>query len=184
MKQQVKWIGASMMLLCAIALSVTTAFAQPQRPSRDPLSLLKRAITEANAPVLTGTQETELTALITAYKDAQPDEPDAELAAAHDAYDAAILAGNATAAAAQATVIANRIAVLGKARLDLQARFEIAVLAILSNGGQLEPLKTKFTADRVLNIVRSLAGRGGPGGGHGGPGGPGGPGGGPGGGRP
>ncbi|MGH9798777.1 MAG: hypothetical protein ACRD82_00285, partial [Blastocatellia bacterium] len=58
MKQQVKWIGASMMLLCAIALSVTTAFGQ--RPQRDPLSILKRAITDANAPVLTGTQETAL----------------------------------------------------------------------------------------------------------------------------
>ncbi len=178
MKQQVKWIGASMMLLCAIALSVTTAFAQPQRPTRDPLSFLKRAITEANAPALTTAQETELTALITAYRDAQPDEPDAELEAAQDAYNAAILAGNATEAAAQATVIANRIAVLSKARLDLQARFEIAVLANLNNGGQLEPLKTKF-GERVLGIVRSLAGHGGRDGGFGG-----GPGGGPGGGRP
>lgn len=172
MKQQVKWIGASMMLLCAIALSVTTAFGQPQRPQRDPLSFLKRAINEANAPALTASQETALTTLIAAYKDAQPDEPDAALEAARDAYDAAILTGNATEAAAQATIIANRVAVLTKARLDGQARFEIAVLTNLNQGGQLEPLKTKFGADRVLGIVRSLAGHGGRGDGPGrGPGG-------------
>lgn len=176
MKQQVKWISTSILLLCAIALSVTTAFAQPQRPQRDPLAQLKRAITEANAPVLTGTQETALTTLITAYKDAQPDEPDAALAAAHDAYEAALLAGNLATAQAQATIIANRMAVLNKARLDGQAKFVIDALAILSNGGQLEPLKTKFGADRVLGLVSSLAGggfggdhRGGPG--RGGPGG-------------
>lgn len=178
MKLQVKWINTSMLLLCAIALSVTTAFAQPQRPQRDPLAQLKRAITEANAPALTGTQETALTTLITAYKDAEPDEPDAALVAAHDAYEAALLAGNLADAQAQATIIANRSAVLGKARLDAQAKFVIDVLTILSNGGQLDPLKTKFSADRVLGLVQSLAG-GGFGGGFGG-----GHGGGPGGGRP
>lgn len=161
MKQEVKWIGSLMMLLCAIALSVTTAFGQPQRPTRDPLSHLKRAINDANAPTLTTVQETALTALITAYKDAQPDEPDAALEAARDAYDAAILAGRLEAAQAQATIIANRMAVLNKTRLDGQAKFAIDVLTILNNGGQLEPLKTKFGADRVLGIVNSLAGHGG-----------------------
>lgn len=175
--KQVKWINTSILALCAIALSLTTAFAQPQRPTRDPLAQLKRAITDANAPTLTGTQETAINALITALRDAQPDDDDAALEAARDAYDAAILAGKLADAQAQATIIANRQAVLSKARMDGQAKFAIDVLAILNNGGQLAPLNTKFGADRVLGIVKSLAG--GSGGGR--PGGDG-PGGGPGGG--
>lgn len=176
MKLQVKWLSISMLLLCAIAGSVSTAFGQQQR---DPLGQLKRAITQANAPVLTATQETALTALITAYKDAQPDEPDAVLEAARDAYNAALLAGSLADAQAQATIIANRSAVLSKARLDGQAKFVIDVLTILSNGGQLAPLNTKFGAERVLGLVSSLAGHGfrgdhgGPGGGGPGAGGPG-----------
>ncbi|MEK7830914.1 MAG: hypothetical protein AAB401_07505 [Acidobacteriota bacterium] len=163
MKLQVKWLSISTLLLCAIASSVT-AFGQTQR---DPLGHLKRAITQANAPVLTATQETALTTLITAYKDAQPDEPDAALAAARDAYEAALLAGKLADAQAQATIIANRSAVLSKTRLDAQAKFVIDVLTILSNGGQLAPLNTKFGADRVLGLVSSLVG-GGFGGDHGG----------------
>lgn len=173
MKKQVRWIGASMMLLCALALSLNTAFGQSQR---DPLGQLKRAITQANAPTLTSTQESAITALITAYKDAQPDEPDATIEAARDAYVAAILAGKLADAQAQATIIANQSAVLAKNRLDAQAKFDIDVLTILSNGGQLDPLNTKFGADRVLGLVSSLAGPGGgfDGGGPGGGGHPGG----------
>lgn len=169
MKKQVRWIGTSLMLLFVITVSLNTAFGQTQR---DPLAQLKRAITQASAPTLTSIQETALTTLITAYKDAQPDEPDATIEAAREAYDAAILAGNLAAAQAQATIIANQSAALAKARLDAQAKFDIDVLAILSNGGQLSPLNTKFGADRVLGLVNSLAGHGGgglgggPGGGH------------------
>ena len=180
MKQQVKWIGSVMMLVCAIALGATATFGQPpQRPQRDGLSFLKRAINEANAPTLTTAQETALNNLITAYKDAQPDDEDTVLEAARDAYNAAVLAGRLEVAQAQATIIANRMAVLNKAHLDGQAKFAIDVLTILNNGGKLEPLKNKF-GERVLGIVYSLTGHGG---GHGGDGGRG-PGGGPGGGRP
>lgn len=173
MKKQVRWIGASMMLLCALALSLNTVFGQSQR---DPLGQLKRALTQANAPTLTSTQESAITALITAYKDAQPDEPDVTIEAARDAYVAAILAGKLADAQAQATIIANQSAVLAKNRLDAQAKFDIDVLTILSNGGQLDPLNTKFGADRVLGLVSSLAGPGGgfDGGGPGGGGHPGG----------
>ncbi|MBS1789948.1 MAG: hypothetical protein JST85_19650 [Acidobacteria bacterium] len=173
MKRQVRWIGALMMLLCALALSLSTAFGQSQR---DPLGQLKRAITQANAPILISTQESAITALITAYKDAQPDEPDATIEAARDAYVAAILAGKLADAQAQATIIANQSAVLAKNRLDAQAKFDIDVLTILFNGGQLDPLNTKFGAERVLGLVSSLAGPGGgfDGGGPGGGGHPGG----------
>lgn len=171
MKKQVRWIGTSMMLLFVMTVSLSTAFGQTTQ--RDPLAQLKRAITQASAPTLTSTQETALTTLITAYKDAQPDEPDATIEAAREAYDAAILAGKLADAQAQATIIATQSASLAKARLDAQAKFDIDVLTILSNGGQLASLNTKFGADRVLGLVESLAGQGG-----------GGPGGGPGGGHP
>jgi hypothetical protein len=116
-----------------------------------------------------------LTALITAYKDAQPDEPDADLQTAREAYDAAVLAGNVTAATAQAAIISSRQAALSNARLVAQATFEIAVLANLKAGGQFTALQTKLGDDRLLALAGSLAGGGGfggpgggPGGGHGG----------------
>ncbi|HMY76459.1 MAG TPA: hypothetical protein PLQ88_31865, partial [Blastocatellia bacterium] len=64
-------------------------------------------------------------------------------------------------------------AALTNTRLQDEAKFDIAVLAILKNGGQFIPLQTKFGDDRVLALVGSLAGGGfgGPGGGPGGPGG-------------
>lgn len=154
---------------CLLGLLTMSAFAVGQRHgdgpggngSRDGLAGLRRAITAANAPALTTTQETALTALITAYRDAQPDEEDAALAAARDAFDAAIIAGNQTAADTAAAQIATRQAELSAARLRALSRFEIAVLANLSSGGQLAPLTAAIGAERVLRLVSALAGRGG-----------------------
>jgi hypothetical protein len=156
----------SALLLC-LSLAAT-ALAQHQR---DPLAGLKRAITRANAPALTTQQETALTALITAYRDALPDGEDAQLEAARDAFEAAILARNATAAATAAQAIATRTAALTLARLQAEATFEIAVLNNLNSGGQLTPLTTAIGNEGVLRLVGSLAGGhgfGGPGGGPGG----------------
>lgn len=163
MKVQVRLAGIGLLLICI--LSSATSFADQGR-ERDPLAGLKRAISQANAPTLTTQQETDLTTLITNFKNALPDEPDAALEAARDAFDAAILAGNATAAATAATAIANRTAVLLNDRLKAEATFQLAVLTLLKNGGQLAPLTTKYGDDRVLDIVRSLNG-GGFGGGRG-----------------
>jgi len=168
-----KFASAIVLMLCAIAGGAVTTLAQPwpQRGERDSLGFLKRAITDANAPALTSDQETQLKTLITSFRDAQPDEPDDALQAAHDAYNDAILAGNLAAAQAQATIIANRSAELSKARLQALAKFHIDVQTVLKNGGQWEPLKTKF-GDRLVGIAGSLAGGpafggGRPGGGHG-----------------
>jgi hypothetical protein len=163
MKSQVKLAGVAFLLLCLVAAGATTTTAQQ---TRDPLRGLKRAITEANAPALSADQETQLNTLITAYRDALPDEPDAALEAARDAFDAAVLAGALTAAQAQATIIANRTAELTNTRLRAEAAFEIAALASLKTGGQYDPLVAKFGAERVLALVGSLVGRG-PGGGPG-----------------
>jgi Spy/CpxP family protein refolding chaperone len=154
-----KFASGAVLLLCAIATSAMMAMAQPgpQRGQRDPLGFLKRAITEANAPALTPDQETLLNTLIINFRNAQPTDPDEALKAAHDAYVAAVLAGDLTTAQAQATIIANRSAELSKARLQAQAKFEIDVLAVLKSGGQFEPLKQKF-GDRLVGIVGSLAG--------------------------
>ena len=158
MKFQVRFAGIGL-LLCLFFGIATTSFAD--QGTRDPLSGLKRAISQANATALTTQQETDITALVTAYKAALPDDSDDALEAARDAFDAAILAGNATAAQAQAAIIASRTAGLVSARLSAEITFELGVLASLKNGGQLDALTTKYGSDRVLDIVRSLAGGGG-----------------------
>lgn len=170
MKIQNRVVSTTALLLCLLTASITVALAQ--QSTRDPLAGLKRAITQASAPALTAQQEADLNALITAYKDSLPDGPDAALEAAREAFDAAILAGDLTAATAQATIIANRTAALSSAHLVAEAKFEIAVLSILKTGGQFTPLQTKLGDDRLLALVGSLAGggfgeHGGPGGGPG-----------------
>lgn len=170
MKFNKKLFGATVLMLGLMIASVTTSLAdqRPGQGQRDPLGVLKRAITQANAPTLTTMQETDLTTLITNYQNAQPTEPDAAIEAARDAYNAAILAGDLAAAQAQATLIASRSAELINTKLQTLAKFEIDVLTNLSNGGQLDALSQKFNDDRLLNIIGSLAGPGfggGPGGG-------------------
>jgi hypothetical protein len=168
-----KFINAAL-LFCALIASTTMAFAQhghggpggPQGQTRDPLGALKRAITQASAPALTTQQETDLTALITAFKATLPAEEDATLEAAREAFDAALLAGNLATAQTQATAIATRQAQLSDARLKAVAKFVIDALTILKNGGQFAALQTKFGDERTLHLVESLAGGGGLGGGR------------------
>jgi len=70
-----------------------------------------------------------------------------------------VLAGDQTAAQAQATTIANLTAAQTGARLAAEAQFEIAVLALLRTGGQLDPLVTRYGNDRILSLVETLIGR-------------------------
>lgn len=181
MKLPTRLITVTVILVCAVAGGVIMALAQ-QRPQHDPLGFLKRAITEANAPALSTDQETQLTTLITNFRNAQPKGPDETLEAAHKAYAAAILAGDLAAAQAQIAIITSRGGELSGARMQAMAKFQIDFLAVLKAGGQLDPLKQKF-GDHLLGILGPFAGGppfggrpGGPGGpgGHG-PGGPGGP---------
>jgi hypothetical protein len=151
-----KLLGITLLLLCTFVGSVAIMPASPGQP--DPLGLLKLALTEAGAPALTAAQETQLNTLITSFRSAQPTEPDAALEAARTAFDDAILAGDLTAAKAQAAIIASRIAALTSAELQSEAQFEIAALALLKAGGQLDLLNQKFGADRVLELVESLIG--------------------------
>jgi len=173
MKANGRLFGVFALMLCLTMAGFTTSFAD--HGQRDPLGFLKRAINQANAPVLTTVQETDLNTLITNYQNAQPAELDETLETAREAFSAAILAGDLAAAQAQAAIIAGRGAELANARLQALAKFEIDVLAILKNGGQYDPLVQKLGDDRVLSLVGSLAGQGG-GGPLGGPGQGGGPG--------
>jgi hypothetical protein len=156
------------LLLATLAVTgMQIVNARQDRPfPPNPLTFLKRALEEASAPALTTQQEERLTTLITAFVESrQPPTPDATVKAAHDAYDAAILAGDAAAAQAQATTLANALAVHNAARLKAEASFKIDALEILTSAQ-----KTALGAEelpRVLNIL---------GGGPRGPGGPGRPG--------
>ncbi len=156
MRSRMRFVSVTVLLICVTASGAIIAKAQ-QRPERDPLGFLKRAITEANAPALSSEQETQLKALITASRNARPAEPDEALQSARAAYNSAILAGDLATAQAQAPAIANRIAELATTRLQAQAKFQIDVLNVLKSGGQLEPLKQKF-GDRLSPIIGFLAG--------------------------
>jgi hypothetical protein len=153
---QLKAMAISMLVL----VTASTCVNAQGRPS-DPLASLKRSITLAGAPALSTTQETALNSLITEFKNAQPDEADEVLETAREAYDAAIIAGDLSAAQVQITIITTRTAQIQDGRMQEQAKFGIAVLAVLKSGGQYDLLVTKFGSDRVLSLVLQLAVRGG-----------------------
>src|SRR5262245_53911587 len=164
---------AGIVLLLSFTVILPTALAQrpggPQPP--DVLAGLKHALEEAGAPALSSAQETQLEDLIKAYRQAQSqNQPPDAVQAAHRAYDAAILAGNLSAAQSQATIIASAIASATSARLQAQAKFEIDVLGVLkTNANQINALLQRFGTAGLTGILNGLAG--GPPGGPGGPGG-------------
>lgn len=157
-------LQSAILTLCVLAAGTITSLAQgpmgmPQR-GYDPLRELKRAINAAQAPALTAQQETDLTALITAYRDSLPSEDANDaLDAAQAAFDKAVLAGDLAAAQTQAAVIATITARFHNNRLVALAKLEIGAIAILKTGGQYQPLVQKFGEGGTLNIIGSLADR-------------------------
>jgi len=175
-------------LLCLIAAGSQFASAQQgqgqgqRRPEPDPLMGLKHSLEAAGAPALSAEQEQQLKTLVQQFRDSHgPKEPDEALKAAHAAYDAAILAGDAAAANAQAQVIAGLVSGHAAENLQAETALKIQALSIIkSSEAQLSALVTKFGESGVVRILSSLVGGGrfgGPGGpgGFGGPGGPPGP---------
>lgn len=144
--------------LLGLTMSVAGVTLAQRAQRHDALGFLKRALTEAGATALTSDQEMQLNTLITNYRNALPNGPDETLKAARAAYDAAVLAGDLTAAQAQATIIANRMAELSGARLQAEAKFQTDVVAVLKGGGQLDALKQKLGDGRVVGLIASLAG--------------------------
>lgn len=157
-------LSGTALLVCALLTNLALASTQ-QKAARDPLGSLKRALTEAGAPALTTDQETQITAAVTAFRAAQPDEPSEALQSAKAAFDAAILAGDLAEAQKQAGIISGLIAANNNAHFLALAKFATDVRTILSNGGQLTYLTQKFAAERVVGIIESLVGHGGFGGG-------------------
>lgn len=181
MKVQARLSAIASLLLALFVSLVVTAAAQERRPF-GPLEGLKRVLADTGAATLTAQQETQLTELMKAFREAQKPQPDENLKAAHTAYNTALLNGDVAAAQAQVELIANLSAAQMKARLQAETKFKADVLAILKEGGQLETLRQKLDDARLVGLLGSLSGRpgGGPGFGPppGGPGfGPGGPGG-------
>lgn len=152
-------IGVLALLLLTLAPGGALTFAQTV-PQRDVLGAIKRAITAANAPALTAQQETDLTALIAAFKEAQATEPDEALETAREAFDAAILAADQTAANTQAAAIASRTAESKNASLQLEAKFAIDVISNLKTGGQYDALVQALSTDRLLGLITGLTGPG------------------------
>jgi hypothetical protein len=165
----------------ALCLGVGALMAHPQHqqgpqgpPQHNPLAVLKHALTEAGAPALSTQQEQQLTQLIEAFRDTRPDGPSETLAAAHRAYDNAIIAGNLSAANAQAAIIAQQISADINTRLQAEAKFKIDALNVLkSNASQMAALTQRFGTGGLSHLLNALAGGpgrpGGPGHGHDGP---------------
>lgn len=135
----------------------------PRRPGRppNPLGFLKHALEESSAPALTTQQEEQLTQLVTSFRESRAAQtPNEAGRTVHEAYDAAILAGDEAAAQTQAITLANAIAAQNVARLKAEASFKIVALGVLSSE-QKTALGTNFLP-RVLNTL--AGGPGGPGG--------------------
>jgi len=143
------------LLLCAAVGSTAMASARGAG-QRNPLAALNRAISRAGAPALTTEQQAQLSALVTTFQEALPDDSGEELEAAREAFNEAILAGDLTAATAQVNTIANLSAELTGAKLQAEAAFLIGVLAVLRSGGQLDPLIAAFGEDRVLAVINGF----------------------------
>jgi hypothetical protein len=157
MKSQLRLASGAFLLLCLMMAATALSLAQ-RGQQRDALGFLKRELTEAGAPALTSEQETQLKTLISNFRSAQPTGPDEALKAAHTAYSAALLAGDLTAAQAQATIIAGRTSELSNARLQATTKFQIEAVAVLKGGGQLDALRQKLGDEHVVGLIGSLAG--------------------------
>ncbi len=167
----------SVLYFAALCLGVCALMAQPQQrppapPPHDLLAGLKHALTEAGAAALSAQQEQQLTQLIEAAHENHPKGPNETMEAARRAYDNAIVAGNLSAANAQAAIIVQQITTDTTARLQAEAKFKIDALSVLkSNSSQIAALTQRIGTAGLSHLLNSLAG------GPGGPGGPDGPGG-------
>jgi hypothetical protein len=152
------------LLVCAVLLSPAVAAAQHNPGGgnfqRDPFFSLENALAVAGAPALTTAEQTQLTTLITTYRNSLPTTTDATLAAARTAFNTAVLNGDLATAKTQAGIIATREEALNLAQLQALATFEMGVVSLLTSGGQLAPLRTKFGDTFTLDIISSFAGDG------------------------
>ncbi len=155
-------ICGTAILLCALLAGSALAF-DHQRQAADPLAFLKKALIEAGAASLTTDQESQINALLTAYKAALPNTVNQALLNARTAFNTAILAGNLAEAQKQAGIISGLVAGDDNARLLAEAKLGTDVRTILKNGGQYDALALKFSSERLVGLLTSHGdfGRGG-----------------------
>lgn len=159
------------------ALLTTAALGAPQsrrmgremgRPGQDPIAVLKQALTDSGADSLSSTQEEQVQQVITSFRDSQvPPAPDDTVMAARNAYQHAVLSGDAEAAKTAAATLAQAQAAGMQTRLAGQAAVMIQIMAILTQG-QVEKLVGQFGTEGLFRTLQRLVGppmgrRGGPG---------------------
>jgi len=165
-----KW-HLAVVALCAVSMIAGTALAQGRMgrggpgPWLGPLTPLKMALENAGAPALASEQETQITALITNFRAANPPAPpNADVQAARARYDDAVLAGQTAVASAQVPILVANQNSQASARMTAQTAFAIAVVQALMPD-QISALQKNIGSSSTVRVIESLAG--GPGGGRG-----------------
>ncbi|MDX2043706.1 MAG: hypothetical protein SF097_20990 [Acidobacteriota bacterium] len=157
----------AVLTLFVVAGLLQVSFAQrpggggpPAGVQPDVLAGLKHALEDAGAPDLSTQQEEQLKALITQARNAGgPSQDNDAVMQARKAYEAAILAGNMSAANTAAQTMASAIAAGMTQGLQAKASFDVQVLAILkSNQQQFNALTARFGSKGVFHLVDSLIG--------------------------
>ncbi len=145
---------ASAVLL--VVLSSVTLAAQ-DRSQRSPLRGLAGSLIRVGAPALTEEQVEQLGSLLSEFRESlgSADGPDGAIREAREAFQSAILSGDAATAGAQADVIASQTADLTRTRLENQAYLSIRVLEILSEE-QIAAVLERMGTDGLSRLLGSL----------------------------
>ncbi len=144
---------ASAVLL--VVLSSVTLLAQDRQ--RSPVRGLAGSLIRVGAPALTEEQVEQLRSLLSEFRESlgSADGPDGAIREAREAFQSAILSGDAVAAGAQADVIASLTADMTRTRLENQAYLSIQVLEILSEE-QIAIVLERIGTDGLSRLLGSL----------------------------
>jgi hypothetical protein len=128
-------------------------------PQVNPLAGLKNALRQSGAPVLTPDEETKIKTLVQDFHTVlKPEAPGDALQAAHREFDTAILTGNPAAAVAQATIWINSQSARELTRMKAQADFAVAIIKMLRENNQADPLLRWMGTNGIVNLAMSLTG--------------------------
>jgi hypothetical protein len=118
---------------------------------------LAGSLIRVGAPALTEEQVEQLRSLLSEFRESlgSADGPDGAIREAREAFQSAILSGDAVAAGAQADVIASQTAEMTRTRLENQAYLSIQVLDILSEE-QIAAVLERIGTDGLSRLLGSL----------------------------
>jgi hypothetical protein len=124
----------------------------------NPLVRLRNALQKAGAPELTTGEMAQIRTLVMNFRTANNlNTPVGALQSARREFNNAILSGNLTAAADQAAAIVNGQRDNAIARMTAQAGFAAAIIDLLRENGQAEPLLNQIGGDGLVRLTMSLA---------------------------